>query len=135
MGHKDTSQREEQRVGTITNDLSRLRGEIDASRMARSVFMKTMRTALEGLQDSLGGMLRDFRTARAKMVRRTAADRRAFMSDVQDKVQGLRKEVADLRHMAAADLKGARVAFFGHPGARRVTTARKPAGGSKKVKR
>ena len=120
----------------ITNDMSRLREEIGASRLARQTFMqKDVAGALDGLCKSIVGlrngvehMLAGFHGTRAKVMRRARTDRRAFVADLQDKVAGLRKEVANLRHVADADLKGARTAFFGS------RASRKPAAGSKRSK-
>ena len=101
-------------MGTITNDMSRLRDEIDALRLTRETFM-------QGLSDGVEHMLAVFHGIRTKVARTSRADRRAFVSDLQDKV-------ANLRHVAAAELKGAHVAFFGSH------ASRKPAAGSKRSK-
>jgi hypothetical protein len=123
-------------VGMITNDMSRLRDEIGASRLARRTFMqKDVANALEVLHKSIVGlrngvehMLAEFHGTRTKVMRTSRTDRRAFVADLQDKVVGLRKEVANLRHVAVADLKGAHTAFFGSH------ASGKPTAGSKRSK-
>ena len=113
-------------MGTITKDMSRLHDEIGASRIARKACLDGLRNAVEGLRDGVENMLSDFHVIRTKTMKRAKAYRRAFVSDLQDKVLSLRNDVADFRRAAAADINGARAAFFGHAGTRRAPSSRKP---------
>jgi hypothetical protein len=119
--------RKESNVGTITNDMQRLRDEIGASRVVRKDFMKkdvantlnAVHKALVGLRSGVEHTLAGFRASRRKMTKQTAKERGVFMADLQEKVLGLRNDVVNLRSMTVKDLAGARAAFFGTAAPRR----------------
>ena len=106
-------------MGTLTDDMSRLSGEIGALRSARHTLMEDLRDGFESLRDGVEETLADIHGARMKMAKRTRADLGAFVSDLQDKV-------SNLRHVTAVDLAGAHTAFFGSH------ASRKPTAGSKR---
>jgi len=93
-------------MGILTSDMTRLCGEISASRGAREEFLKD-------LQDAVSGMQAGFRNAHAEMARKTKAERVGFVSSLKKTVFGMRTEFA-------TDLAGARQAWFGPPPAERM---------------
>jgi hypothetical protein len=93
-------------MGILTDDMTRLCGEISASRGAREVFLKDLRYVVSEMQTG-------FRLAHAEMARETKAERVGFVS-------GLEKTVFDMRKDFATDLAGARQAWFGPPPAERM---------------
>lgn len=86
-------------MGHLTEEMTRLCGEIVALRRARHGFIRH-------LTQSTGAMRNRFRRAHLEMARRTKAERRAAINT-------LKKTVAGLRHEFAADLQGARRAWAG----------------------
>jgi len=86
-------------MGMLTDDMTRLCGEIIASRDAREAFLKD-------LQDAVSGMQTGFRNAHAEMARKTKAERVGFVSS-------LKKTVFDMRKDFAAEIAGAHRAWFG----------------------
>jgi hypothetical protein len=86
-------------MGRLTEEMTRLCGEIVSMRSARHGFVKD-------LSHHVATMKANFRRARLDMARKTKAERRAA-------VNHLKKTVAGLRQEFAADLQGARKAWAG----------------------
>jgi hypothetical protein len=86
-------------MGRLTEDMTRLCGEIVALRGARQGFVKD-------LTRNVARMQANFRRARQEMGRKTRAERRAAINHLKKTVAGLRQEFA-------ADLQGARRAWAG----------------------
>jgi hypothetical protein len=86
-------------MGRLTEEMTRLCGEIVALRGARKGFVKD-------LTHNVATMKANFRRAHNEMARKTKAERRAAMAH-------LKKTVGDMRHAFAADLDGARRAWAG----------------------
>lgn len=86
-------------MGRLTEEMTRLCGEIVALRGARKGFVKD-------LTHNVATMKATFRRAHNEMARKTKAERRAAMAH-------LKKTVGDMRHAFAADLDGARRAWAG----------------------
>ena len=86
-------------MGRLTEDMTRLCGEIVALRGARQGFVKD-------LTRNVAHMQTNFRRARQEMARKTRAERRAAINHLKKTVAGLRQEFA-------ADLQGARRAWAG----------------------
>lgn len=119
-------------MGRLTEDMTRLCGEIVTLRGARDGFMRDLRqnvasmkarfrrtrfemankskeerlSDLSGLKKAVSAMKSGFRRSHAKMARETQRGRRSF-------VAGLRKTTTALLHEYALDLRGARRAWFG----------------------
>ena len=93
-------------MGILTGDMTRLCGEINASRGARKELMKDLARGTKDLKDAVSGMQAGFRNAHADMARETKAERVGFVS-------GLEKTVFDMRKNFATDLAGAHRAWFG----------------------
>ncbi len=86
-------------MGRFTDDMTRLCGEIVATRTARNTFVKD-------LTHDVAAMRANLRRAQKDMARKTRAERRAAMAH-------LKKTVGGMRHAFAADLEGARRAWAG----------------------
>jgi hypothetical protein len=116
-------------MGVLTDDMTRLNGEINAARKVRGTLRenlaqmkKNLTRQMKALQKSVAGMQAGFRKAHREMADSTAAERAAFVIDLTGTVAGLCTEVA-------ADLAGAHRAFFGRsPAQRRPDQGSRPAG-------
>ena len=109
-------------MGVLTDDMTRLNGEINAARKTRGALMKNLERQAKALRKSVGEMQAGFHEARKEMAESTAAERAAFVADLTGTVAGLCTEVA-------ADLAGAHRAFFGRsPPQRRPDRTPRPAG-------
>jgi hypothetical protein len=93
-------------MGRLTEEMTRLCGEIVALRGARRDFLKDLSTDVAALKA-------DFRQAHHEMTRTSKAGRQAANVDRQAAVAHLKKTVGDMRHAFAADLEGARRAWAG----------------------
>jgi hypothetical protein len=86
-------------MGRLTEEMTRLCGEIVAGRRARQGFVKD-------LTHNVAAMQAKFRRAHHEMARKTRAERRAAVTH-------LKKTVGERRQALAADLNGARRAWAG----------------------
>jgi hypothetical protein len=86
-------------MGRLTEEMTRLCGEIVALRGARKGFVKD-------LTHNVATMQANFRRTHKEMARKTKAERRAAVAH-------LKKTVGAMRHEFAADLDGARRAWAG----------------------
>ena len=86
-------------MGRLTDDMTRLCGEIVAFRGFRKSFVKD-------LTHSTAALMASFHRAHKAMARKTKAERRADVAH-------LRKTVGAMRHAFAADIEGARRAWSG----------------------
>ncbi|MCX5894179.1 MAG: hypothetical protein NTW80_14690 [Deltaproteobacteria bacterium] len=86
-------------MGHLTEEMTRLCGEIVSLRGARKGFVKD-------LTHDVATMKANFHRAHMDMARKTKAERRAAVSH-------LRKTVGAMRHAFASDLQGARQAWAG----------------------
>jgi len=86
-------------MGRLTEEMTRLCGEIVSVRNARKGFVKD-------LTHDVAAMKANLRRAHNDMARKARAERRAAMAH-------LRKTVGGMRHALASDLEGARRAWGG----------------------
>jgi len=86
-------------MGHLTDEMSRLCGEIVALRGARRSFV-------HDLTKNVGAMQANFRRTHREMSRKAKAERRAALTNLKRTVAGMRQEFA-------ADLQGARKAWAG----------------------
>ena len=103
-------------MGVLTDDMTRLKGEIAQLHGSLEAFVGTLKPAWLAMKG-------DFRKAHRQMAKKTAAERAAFVSDLVEKVAGLRTEFA-------ADIAGAHQAWCGGTRA----TAGRAAGRKSKAK-
>jgi len=100
-------------MGTLTDDLARLRNEIGVLRGARSAFVVELARGVAAIQGQVGTLLTNFQDAHAEMGKQARTERMAFVGEMRKSVNGLKKTVAGLRRGFAADIKGAHRAWFG----------------------
>ena len=119
-------------MGNLTDDMTRLRGEVDALRGARGALMQELAATVSAMQSGfavahtamakktseereafvadmireVSSLLGDFSRMRGDMARTGRNDREAFLLEMRRRVTGMRKETAD-------DLAGARLAWHG----------------------
>ena len=93
-------------MGNITNDMTRLRGEIDALRGARGALMQELARGARDLATMVSAIRADFDAAHTAMAKKTRRDRFSYVS-------GIKKRVSKMRKENAADLNGARNAWCG----------------------
>ena len=93
-------------MGNLTNDMTRLRGEVDALRSDREALMQELARGAKNLASSVSAMQADFAAAHATMARKTGKARAAYVAKITRQVGRMRKE-------NAADLAGASQVWFG----------------------
>jgi len=127
-------------MGPLTNDMARLRDDIDTLHNSREAFINDLKhdvaetqsnfrnaraemarklvgdltTFVSGLKADVSDMQEGFRNDHAEMARKLIDDLRTFASD-------LNKNVASLRQKFAADIQGSHRAWFGQSPAERTT--------------
>ncbi len=93
-------------MGNLTNDMTRLRGEVDALRSDRVALMRELAHGAKDLASSVSAMQSDFAAAHATMARKTGKERVTYVARINRQVGRMRKE-------NAADLAGASQVWFG----------------------
>jgi len=93
-------------MGNLTDDMTRLRGEVDALRGARGALMQDLARGAKDLASSVSAMQSDFAAAHATMARKTGRARVTYVAKIKRQVGRMRKE-------NAADLAGASQVWFG----------------------
>jgi len=79
----------------------------------RRDFMAALGDETKRRSDSVAAMMAGFRDTRAEIARETSEELLNFVSGVKDSVGELKEAVANLQQDFAADIAGARQAFFG----------------------
>jgi len=100
-------------MGTLTDDITRLCGEIVALRESREELLNALARASKDRGREVAHMLAGFRDALARVAKEGKANRVVFASNIRNAVTRLVKWVSDLRRGLAADIEGARKAWFG----------------------
>ena len=119
-------------MGTLTHDMTRLRGEVDDLRSARQAFVHSLEESVACTQSALSAARADSakdmrarllagREARAEAVQeelsaneiRRAAEARRLQDGRMEFLEGLRGHVDELRGELAADIAGAHRAWAG----------------------
>jgi hypothetical protein len=141
-------------MGNLTDDMTRLRGEVDALRGARGALMNDLTRGARDLTTAVAAMRADFTSAHTAMAKKTGKERETFVAAVIDEVNSLlggfsrdrndmarngrhdrgvflsemRKQVTGLCKETADDMMGARLAWRGEsPGkSRPVPMKKKP---------
>ena len=90
----------------LTDDMTRLCGEIHAMRKTRATMMKELQHGAKGLKQSVSKLCAHFGRARTTMAKRTKNERVAFLNHLNRSVGALRQDVRD-------DLAGARRVWAG----------------------
>ncbi len=90
----------------LTDDMARLRGEVDALRSDRGALMQELARGAKDLASSVSAMQAGFAAAHATMARKTGRARATYVSRIKRQVGRMRKE-------NASDLAGASQVWFG----------------------
>ena len=93
-------------MGNLTDDMTRLRGEVDALRSDRGALMQDLARGAKDLASTVSTMQVDFAAAHATMARKTGKARVTYVARIKRQVGRMRKE-------NAADLAGASQVWFG----------------------
>ena len=141
-------------MGNLTDDMTRLRGEVDVLRGVRGALMNDLTRGARDLTTAVAAMRADFTSAHTAMAKKTGKERETFVAAVIDEVNSLlgefsrdrndmarngrhdrgiflsemRKQVTGLCKETADDMMGARLAWRGEsPGkSRPVPMKKKP---------
>ena len=93
-------------MGNLTDDMTRLRGEVDALRSDRGALMQELARGARDLASTVSAMQADFAAAHAAMARKTGKARASYVARIKKQVGRMKKETA-------ADLAGARRVWLG----------------------
>ena len=93
-------------MGNLTDDMTRLRGEVDALRNARGALMQDLARGARAMADEVSAMRADFAHAHATMAKKAKRERVAYVTGIKKRIGRMRKKFAD-------DLDGARRAWCG----------------------
>ena len=93
-------------MGNLTDDMTRLRGEVDALRSDRGALMQELARGAKDLASSVSAMQSGFAAAHATMARKTGKARASYVARIKKQVGRMRKE-------NASDLAGASHVWFG----------------------
>lgn len=93
-------------MGNLTNDMARLREEVDALRVARGALMQDLTRGTKDLATAVAAMRAGFTSAHATMAKQTRKERVAFVAEMKRQVRGMCKDTA-------GDLMSARLAWHG----------------------
>lgn len=100
-------------INNLTNDMTRLCGEIAALRSSRAESRAEMQEAITQLQESVTQMLTGFGEARSEMAKQTKTELSEFIAQVKESVTELQQKVAKLQEEFRDDLGGAHRAWHG----------------------
>ena len=112
--HFQTSTKEKNMIDNLTNDITRLCGEIAALRDSRAVLRNNLVQGREDRQGTVSQMLADLRNSRRDVADRTRTELQNFVGTVKDAVTELKQGVAAFQEEFLGDLTGARRAWCGH---------------------
>ena len=93
-------------MGNLTDDMTRLRGEIDVQRNARGALMQDLARGAKDLSSVVSAMRADFSSTHAAMARKAKRGRDGAVNSIKKRVNRMHREMA-------ADLAGARRAWSG----------------------
>ncbi|MCX6916285.1 MAG: hypothetical protein NT167_25130 [Verrucomicrobia bacterium] len=100
-------------INNLTNDMTRLCGEIAALRGSRADLMSKLAETSAEMQASVTQMLAGFGEARSEMSKQTKAELSEFVASVKEAVTELRQQVAQKQEEFREDLSGAHQAWHG----------------------
>ena len=101
-------------MGTLTDEMTRLAGEVRAGRGEREAFVR-------GLKCDVSQMQTNFHDAHAEMASKKGAERKKFVSGVKRTVGSLQREFGSQQREVRADIRGAREAWATSASARSTT--------------
>ena len=97
----------------LTNDMTRLCGEIAAMRGSRADLMSNLAQTRAEMQGAVTRMLAGFGDVRSEIAQQTKADLSGFVVRVKEAVTELRQKVAKLQDEFRDDVAGAHRAWHG----------------------
>ncbi len=100
-------------TSNLSNDMTRLCGEIGALRVSRADLMSRLAETRAEMQAAVSQMVGGFGEARSEMAERTKAELGGFVVRVKEAVTELRQTVARLQDEFREDLAGAHRAWHG----------------------
>jgi uncharacterized protein YicC (UPF0701 family) len=100
-------------TGNLTNDMTRLCGEIAALRDSRAGLMSHLAETRAEMQAAVTRTLAGFGEARSEMAKQAKADLSGFVVRIKEAVTELRQGVAKLQDEFRDDLAGAHRAWHG----------------------
>ncbi len=100
-------------INNLTNDMTRLCGEIAALRDSRADLMSNLAETRAEMQAAVTRMLAGFGEARAEMARQAKAELSGFVVRVKEAVTELRQKVARSQDEFRDDIAGAHRAWHG----------------------
>jgi len=92
-------------MGKLTDDMTRLRREVNALRSDRGALMQELANGAKDLATEVSAMQASFAKAHTAMAKKTKRELTSFASSIEKKVGRMRKETAH-------DLAGAHRAWF-----------------------
>jgi hypothetical protein len=99
-------------MGNLTNDMTRLRGEVDALRGVRGALMNDLTRGARDLTTAVAAMRADFTSAHTAMAKQTRGARKTFVVAVIDEVNSLLGEFSKDRNDMARKGRDDRGAFL-----------------------
>ena len=94
-------------MGNLTDDMTRLRGEVDVLRSDRRALMQELARGAKDMASTVSAMQADFAAAHATMARKTGNARASYVARIK-------RQVGRMRNENASDLAGAAHAWFGN---------------------
>ena len=101
-------------MGSLTQDVTRLCGEITALRDSRQALMGHVARETRQMKGAVAGMRAGFRKAHGKMANRTRAEQAKFVSDMRADVSGLLSGFDKAHKEKAVETKRALGKFVSH---------------------
>ena len=99
-------------MGNLTDDMTRLRGEVEALRGVRGALMQDLTRGARDLTTAVAAMRADFTSAHAAMAKQTRGERETFMAAVIDDVNSLLGEFSRDRNDMAREGRHDRRTFL-----------------------
>jgi len=100
-------------MGNLTDDMTRLREEIDTLRSSRGALMHELAQDIRGLKSSVSSLLSEFASAHLDMAMSSKKSRVAFVSGIKEFVTGMKKDITGMKRDMQNDIAGARNAWRG----------------------
>jgi len=94
-------------MGNLTNDMTRLRHEVDSLRSDRGTLMQELARGARELATTVSAMQADFSAAHKAMAEETGRARAAYLADIK-------RQVGNMINENAADRAGASRAWLGN---------------------
>lgn len=101
-------------IGTLTNDMIRLCGEIATLHEGRGELRSKLERGRKDLQETVSLMQADFRNAHGEMASKTKAELSGCLANLKDAVASVSQKVAALRGEILEDVAGAHRAWCGN---------------------